>query len=316
MKRKDDFRIVTYFPAWAPERADRLRYDVLTHVIYAFAIPTEEGGLLPLDHAEFAKRLVAEAHANDTLISVAVGGWSWKDIPLEPTFVKATETDEKVEKLSDAIVSMVEEYGFDGADMDWEHPRVADGSGKRYEKLMLRLSEKLHSKGKYLSAAVIGGVDANGNPGGIDTGGADVGNAAMAQSEAVLSCIDWLNVMAYDGPGDHHASWEYALNSTRFWKDVRKMPADRIALGVPFYAQAPGGNFDNLNRLYPDEAWKVDFMEKEGRRYCYNGIPTIERKTRYAKEHLGGIMIWEAGGDTLDEERSLLAAIGRAADSI
>ena len=62
MKRKDDFRIVTYFPAWAPERADRLRYDVLTHVIYAFAIPTEEGGLLPLDHAEFAKRLVAEAH--------------------------------------------------------------------------------------------------------------------------------------------------------------------------------------------------------------------------------------------------------------
>ncbi len=44
MKRKDDFRIVTYFPAWAPERADRLRYDVLTHVIYAFAIPS--GALL------------------------------------------------------------------------------------------------------------------------------------------------------------------------------------------------------------------------------------------------------------------------------
>ena len=36
----------------------------------------------------------------------------------------------------------------------------------------------------------------------------------------------------------------------------------------------------------------------------------IQKKTRYAIENLGGIMIWEVAQDTTDKEKSLLTAIG------
>ncbi len=42
----------------------------------------------------------------------------------------------------------------------------------------------------------------------------------------------------------------------------------------------------------------------------YNGVDTIARKTRYAGENLGGIMIWELTQDTSDPEKSLLQTIG------
>ena len=43
----------------------------------------------------------------------------------------------------------------------------------------------------------------------------------------------------------------------------------------------------------------------------YNGISTIEKKTAYARDNLGGIMIWELTQDTDDSGKSLLSAIGR-----
>lgn len=77
-----------------------------------------------LEHPEIAERLIREGHEHGVQVLISVGGWSYLDVPLEDTFIKATETPEKTEKLADAIAAMVEEYGFDGADMDWEHPRV------------------------------------------------------------------------------------------------------------------------------------------------------------------------------------------------
>ena len=44
----------------------------------------------------------------------------------------------------------------------------------------------------------------------------------------------------------------------------------------------------------------------------YNGVDTIAAKTRYARENLGGIMIWELTQDTSDPDRSLLRTIGKA----
>lgn len=46
----------------------------------------------------------------------------------------------------------------------------------------------------------------------------------------------------------------------------------------------------------------------------YNGVSTITEKTLYAKENLGGIMIWELTQDSMDNDKSLLQAIGKAAD--
>ncbi len=39
-------------------------------------------------------------------------------------------------------------------------------------------------------------------------------------------------------------------------------------------------------------------------------MDTIREKTPYARENLGGVMIWELTQDTGDRSRSLLQAIG------
>ena len=43
---------------------------------------------------------------------------------------------------------MCNEYGFDGVDMDWEHPRVDGPSKDQYQALILYLSDALHAQGK------------------------------------------------------------------------------------------------------------------------------------------------------------------------
>ena len=42
----------------------------------------------------------------------------------------------------------------------------------------------------------------------------------------------------------------------------------------------------------------------------YNGMDTIAQKTRYARENLGGVMVWELTQDTGDKSKSLLQVIG------
>lgn len=45
-----DFKVVGYYPSWKPNRLQAVDFGVVTHVCYAFAIPTAEGGLLELEN--------------------------------------------------------------------------------------------------------------------------------------------------------------------------------------------------------------------------------------------------------------------------
>ncbi|MEG0315131.1 MAG: glycosyl hydrolase family 18 protein [Erysipelotrichaceae bacterium] len=297
-----DFKVVAYYPSWEPDKLAKLQYDVVTHVNYAFAIPTNDGELLPLENEATAKKLIASAHKSNVKVLIAVGGWSYKDIPLEPTFVSATDSDAKIKKFGDNIIAMCDKYGFDGVDIDWEHPRVDGNSKVQYEALMKYLGTKLHAKNKLLTSAVLSGVTADGN----------VYYDMPAQSDAVLAAVDWINVMAYDGgDGERHSQYDFAVNCGKYWKDKRKMPANKVVLGVPFYARPSWASYDKL--LEADKtADAKDMINFNGVSAYYNGTATITKKSKYAKENLGGVMIWEVTQDTSNKEKSLLSAIGKA----
>lgn len=297
--KREDFKVVGYFPSWK-ESTEKIQYGVLTHINYAFAIPTQEGTLLPLENEAVAKKMIAEAHRKDVKVFLAVGGWSYHEVPLESTFVSATETKEKREQLAGEIIAMCEKYGFDGIDLDWEHPRVDGESGKQYEELVQILAKGLHEKGKELSSAVLSGVTPDGN----------IYYDAAAHSDKVLAAVDWINVMAYDGgDGERHSSYAFATKSGSYWKNVRKMPAEKVVLGVPFYARPSWAAYGDILSQVPD-AWKSDHVDYNGMEAWYNGTDTIEKKTTYALENLGGIMIWEISQDA-SGEYSLQNVIGK-----
>lgn len=298
----EDFKVVVYYPSWEPYETDKIDYTIVTHVNYAFAIPQSDGTLRALENPKTAKFIIEEAHANNRKVLLAVGGWSYNDVPLESTFVEATSTPEKIKKFGDNIIKMCNDYGFDGVDMDWEHPRVDGNTSKQYEELMLYLAEQLHAEGKLLTSAVLSGATADGN----------IYYDAAAHTDAVLEAVDWINIMAYDGgDGERHSSYEFAVNSGNYWLQNRKMPASKVVLGVPFYARPSWAAYDEILKA-DKEAYSKDVSTYNGMEACYNGVDTIKAKTVYAAQHFGGIMVWEISQDTSDKKYSLLQAIGQA----
>lgn len=294
-----DFKVVAYYPSWKPSETGKIQYDLITHINYAFAIPTADGGLRPLENPDVAKALIAQGHKNNTKVLLAVGGWSYNDTPLEPTFVSATDSPEKIKKFGDAIIKMCNDYGFDGIDMDWEHPRADGKSKQQYKDLMVYLSKELHKQDKLLTAAVLSGVTADGN----------VLYDAAGHLDAALNSVDWINVMAYDGgDGERHSSYDFAVNSEKYWRKTRKLPAHKVVLGVPFYGRPSWAAYDAFLQNDSD-AYKKDVTTFNGMEAHYNGMPTITKKAKYAKAHCGGVMIWEITQDTKNRQKSLQEAI-------
>lgn len=294
-----DFRVIAYLPYWTGAGANSLRYDIITHIMYAFAIPTADGSLLPLENEKLAQSVIEKAHNNDTKVLLSVGGWSYNSEKLEPVFTAATSTDEKLYKLGDAIVEMCEKYGFDGVDMDWEHPRIADGTYKRYEKLMLYLDEKLTEKGKLLTAAVMGGVT---------IGGYTLTDAA-AHTDKVLEAVDWINIMAYDGgEGEEHSPYYFAENCLNYW--LKRTSGDKITLGTAFYSSPGGISYKKLVSSV-DDAHLKDSVIYNNQTVYYCGMQTTRNKTALALKKCSGIMIWEITHDTDTIDKSLLTAIGQ-----
>lgn len=302
IKVDNSFKVVGYYPSWGGHDHEKLRFDVLTHINYSFAIPTEDGGLRALENPERAQAIIKEGHKNGVKVLIAVGGWSYNDNPLEPVFKRATETPQKTQQFVDSIMKLVDEYGFDGVDMDWEHPRFGEPSQQQYFNLMKALRAEINKRGLLLTAAVVSGPTPDGT---------DLYDAGAHTAEAI-SLVDWLNIMAYDGgDGDRHSSYEFAVACGNYWNKTRGIAKEKCVLGVPFYGRPSWAAYEDILAANPN-AHKTDISTINGMEAHYNGIPTIQKKTKFAAENLGGVMIWEITQDTPDKAKSLQNAIGEA----
>jgi hypothetical protein len=77
-------------------------------------------------------------------------------------------------------------------------------------------------------------------------------------------------------------------------------------MGVPFYAR-PEMPYFKIVQADPNAA-QTDTFEQDGTLHHYNGIPTIQAKTRIAMENVSGIMFWALDHDA-QGELSLVEAI-------
>lgn len=300
---KDCFKCIVYIFCQSEGGLPKLRFDIVTHVNYAFAIPTKDGHVRPLENPELAREVIEKAHAAGAKVCVSLGGWSYEDIPLEATFREGTDTPEKIASMVEEITAMAAAFGFDGVDVDWEYPRTSDGSKEQYEALICLLREELKPRGMLLTAAVLGGVDAGGNP---------IRSAAEAQDRPSFDKLDWLNIMAYDSGGSKHSPYTFAENCVKYWVEKRGFEAAKLNLGLPFYGRPFPGDYRDLLAA-DDEALEKDMVVMDGREIWYNGRDTLRQKVALAKRRgLGGVMVWEISEDCEDREKSLLTVIGRA----
>ena len=283
----DNFRIIGYYSGdLFDEPLENMQTDKLTHIMYAFLIPQKDGTCVPFENPDKVKALIEKAHKDGCKVYIAVGGWSYKDVPLVTTFETVSETDSLRQKLVESIMDIVEEYGFDGVELDWEYPSKA--SEKNYEKLILELAEKLENKGKHITAALNGAWSA--------TQGPEVSNYV---SEACLNAFEFINVMSYDMNNEQHSPFWFANTSIDYWL-TRGVSADKIVLGMPLYARPSWMQYRHLVAENPEYAYS-DYAEINGTQSHYNGLPTLCKKTILAKEKAGGVMLFDVNEDTNDE---------------
>jgi chitinase len=275
------FRVVGYVRDTGLQITDD-QLERLTVVNYAFAIPDQDGSLTDVANPWKLQDVVERAHARGIAVLIAIGGWGWDaefealaaDVPSRARFVRA-------------VVGMVDEYGLDGVDIDWEYPDPG-ASAQNFLALMAELRAALASE-QLLTAAV-----------------AAVGPGADGVPAEVYGSIDFLNVMAYDDDGPTHSSMAYAEEALDYWSD-RGLAPEKTALGVPFYARPSEASYRELVEADPRAALG-DAIDYLGTLANYNGPETMRAKTELAMARASGIMIWSVADDTTDDT-SLLRAI-------
>ena len=281
------FKVVGYYSGGLfDEPVEKLQTDKLTHVIYAFLIPKEDGTLVAIEKPEQLKELVAQAHKDGAKVFIALGGWSYEGKPLVSVFETVASSKEKRALLINNVCSLMKEYDLDGLELDWEHPSAA--TIKDYESLVVELKAVLDANGKELTAALNGAWSTTAGP-----------EVSKLMTDTCLNSFSFINVMAYDMNNQDHSPLWFAETSINYWIE-RGVPAEKIVLGMPLYARPSWKQYRHLVAENPDYAY-VDFAATQPAESYYNGLNTLREKTMIALKKAGGVMLFDVNEDTGDE---------------
>src|SRR6185436_5816917 len=197
-----NYKIVGYMPSWAG-LVSEMQFTKLTHVNYAFVIPNGDGSLGPVDNPSKLTSLVSSAHANGVKVLISIGGWNnGNDSGFETLAASSTGRT----NFTNNLVNLVNQYGLDGVDIDWEYPDPDNAnpdnpqpgsSAHNYGLMMSSLASAMHSRGKLLTAAVV-----------------SLGFTGKGVPTSTFNDVDFLNLMAYDGgDGAAHSPYQLAVDS-------------------------------------------------------------------------------------------------------
>lgn len=288
----DEFKVIGYYCGeWFDVPAEKLQAAKLTHIMYGFLIPAEDGTCKPFQEPDELAKLIEKCHSVGTQVYVSVGGYSEKNgPPLVYTFEKIGADDNLREVFVDNIVEVVQQYGFDGVEMDWEYPRYTTSAD--YEKTIVLLSEKLKPLGKGLSTAL---------PGTGSTDGQKVWDALAGVTDKTIDCFDFISLMCYDLHTDpNHSPIWYSKTTINYWKKFRNVPAEKLILGMPLYARPSWQQYRFLVEMDKANAYK-DYLKTEPLESTYNGLNTLREKTMIAFREAGGVMLFDVNEDTYDD---------------
>jgi chitinase len=293
------FKVVGYYSLRSAINNDvkKLPFKKLTHINLYFLNPDSLGNYLK--KLNKLTTFVNAAHVNNAKVLMSIGGGG-----PHPYYEKLLNDSNRT-KLINHLFAIVMKYDLDGVDVDLEDKDI----NEYYDNFVIELASLLHQHNKIITAAVaIYFKD--------------------SYTDKALSQYDFINLMSYDHTGPWlpqnpgpHATYLQAENDLTYFRVERKIPKEKITLGVPFYGYGFGpahikrGISENyahiINECHGAEMEDEIILDDSTTIY-YNGIPTIKLKTELAKQQAGGIMIWQLSGDA-PAPKSLLDAIDETA---
>ena len=286
------FRIVGYLNTWDnfPKSAATIDYRQITHMNIAFANPDAKGNV-----TTFAglPQVADNAHQSNVKVLMSLGGaelsgtkknWIYLTLP------------QNVQGFCNKLLAYVNDNHLDGIDVDLE----GDIIGKNYGGFIHTLAATFHPEGKLITSAVATWFE-------------------QQIPASTFADFDFVNIMSYDetGPWDTthpgpHSPYYKAVDDLNFWA-AKGLPATKTNLGVPFYGWGFYNKASQNEYAYKDIVAQykgAEFTDKAADTIYYNGMVTIERKTKLAMQQAGGIMIWQLTEDA-EGKKSLLNEINR-----
>ncbi|KAJ8605620.1 hypothetical protein CTAYLR_000089 [Chrysophaeum taylorii] len=286
----DEFAVVAYLPEWRYEGAN---WEVIcSHVSHLIFFSLEVGtpgskaitALDRLPRRELLEEAKAAAAKFGTRLLVCFGGNG------RSAGFSAMVRKPKLRKgFVSSVVKLLDGYGFDGVDYNWEYPGYRMGQGylpaheidddyAGLERLVRETRDALAPSGKIVTLAYY-------------PDGRQERMLAFAPGVASL-----LHSMSYDHTGpEGHAPMSLAQKAAA--TAVSRFGSCCATLGVPFYGRDSGGtwkSYEDIIQAHPDLPPDEDDVDG----LSFNGVSTIQAKVDLAIDSgLKGLMIWEVGQD-------------------
>lgn len=306
-----------------------LNYALYTHLCHAFVVAEEDGRLIPRENVP-SLEFTTDAHRHGVKALLSLGGWGW-----DANFAAMSLNLAAEDRYVDTVVNLVDEFDYDGIDLDWEYPDMnIEIAG--FERLARKFRKRLDALVSKKSRPMLLTMAAAAEPKTLE----------WLSNEFLLETMDWVHVMTYDYYGHwstlagHHSplfvspkmpleeqrsvalTIEYFLN--------RKFPPNRLVLGIPLYGRgfdasepyvALGGpaqpsrepyNYRAIAPLLTSRHWQRQWdndtknpwlIARDGSEIiCYDDTESVATKTRWAMKHrLRGVFFWHVDADRLPD---------------
>ncbi|KDE05595.1 hypothetical protein MVLG_04090 [Microbotryum lychnidis-dioicae p1A1 Lamole] len=343
---------VGYFTAWGIYARGYKPFptvvpvECLTHILYAFAKIDSDGSVTLSDpwadeqihfdgddwnepgnnlYGNLKQLYLLKKKNRHLKLLLSIGGWTYS-----PSFAEPCSTPYGRKKFVETSVKLLEDYGLDGLDIDWEYPKD-DSQARDYVALLreLRLALDAHAQRKRLQQHQ----------------GYELSIAAPCGPEHFEKLriremdlyLSFWNLMAYDYSG----SWDtnVAHQANLFNRDPQGLSTDRalrhytsqgvsvdkLVIGIPLYGRSfcntdgPGcpyngvgegswekGTYDYKSLPLPSSSETFDphlvtahcYSPSKREFVTYDNAASAQAKAEFINTNgLAGAMYWELSGD-------------------
>ena len=323
-------RVVGYYPQWVQSSLpiSSIDFSVVTHVNHAFAWPDEDANIQSYSNM-FNVSNAQTIHSQGAKFLLSLGGWG-NDVGFESVVSSPSLRNDFINNLID----ICDNYGYDGVDLDWEHPNSTQN--RQYLNLLVAEMDSMFND--FDSELLI-------------TMAVPISNwsGQWYDFNFLKSHIDFFNAMTYDihggwsahaghnsplfqsPPGDSDGSCSTGIG---YLATTRGIPREKLNLGVPFWGkkystydinQSFSGTVEDMwyHEIVPliDNGWSYHWdsnafcpyliKDDASKIITFDNPESIGFKCEYAKtQNLGGVMIWALGYDIVNGGQELIQSIG------
>ncbi|RAL04126.1 putative class V chitinase [Aspergillus ibericus CBS 121593] len=326
-------KTIAYYEGWNLERScdtmppESIPIGGYTHLNFAFLyIDPDLYTITPMatDQEDLYSRVVAlKKKKTDLEVWISIGGWAFNDPgSTVNTFSDLAASTSKQKTFFQSLLSFLNEYGFDGVDLDWEYPVASDRGGSEadfdnYVSFLANLRTALDSAGKGYGLTI--------------TLPSSYWYLQHFDVVNLAKSVDWFNMMTYDlhGGWDAEDPWigsivnahtnltEITLAMDLLWRN--DIEPSQVVMGLGFYGRSKAGpctasagilSFTEIESILKDSSRgatkfydsdaAVQIVTFDSNQWVsYDDWESFAVKMDYANSHcIGGTMVWAVTYDS------------------